>query len=324
VTRPTAGQPVQAVETQPDRLFADDAPAKEGVGASRPRRPRKNCNTQPSPGTARGAGTLVCADNLTVMHALPDGACDLIYLDPPFSTQKTRASRNGPQFADCWPGGMPGYLAFLRPRLVEAHRLLSRRGSLYVHLDWRAVHYVKIELDGIFGADNFLNEVIWAYRTGGSATRWFARKHDTLLLYAKTRGTHTFHLRREGTFRTDGLQHDELGRPYKNTRNGRLYFDAAGPVLTDVWDIPFLSTVALERTGYPAQKPEALLERIVQASSDPGDLVADFFCGSGTTCAVAARLGRHWLGCDESEAAVAVAAPRLGVTPHTTGPLLPA
>ena len=274
--------------------------------------------TKPAILTAPGAtgGTLICSDNLPLMRSLPDGACDLIYLDPPFKTQRVRAARDGPRYDDHWQGGLRPYLDFLRPRLAEAHRLLPEKGSLYVHLDWRAVHYVKVELDRIFGADNFLNEIIWSYRTGGLSARWFARKHDTILLYARSSGHHTFNVVRAGAFRTDGLNRDARGRPYKNTRNGRLYFHPDGPALTDVWDIPFLSTVSLERTGYPSQKPEALLERIIRASSDPGDVVADFFCGSGTTCAVAARLGRRWLGCDNSEEAVAIAALRLGVEPH--------
>ncbi len=265
------------------------------------------------------AGALVYGDNLPLMRALSEGTCDLIYLDPPFKTLKVRGSRDGADYDDRWPGGTQGYLDFLRPRLIEVHRLLSEKGSLYLHLDWRVVHYAKVELDRIFGPDNFLNEIIWSYRTGGLSKRRFARKHDTILLYAKSNGNHTFNLVRAGAFRTDGLKHDRRGRLYKNTRNGPLYFHSEGPALTDVWDIPFLSTVSSERTGYPSQKPEALLARIIEASSDPGDLVADFFCGSGTTCAVAARLDRRWLGCDHSEEAVAVAALRLGTEPHEQG-----
>ncbi|MCP4591844.1 MAG: site-specific DNA-methyltransferase [bacterium] len=261
-------------------------------------------------------GTLIHGDNLPLMSSLPDESCDLIYLDPPFNTGKTRGSRSGACYSDRWPGGARTYLDFLLPRLEQCHRLLSRQGSLYVHLDWRSVHHVRIELDRIFDADNLLNEIVWSYRTGGRPTRSFARKHDSILLYAKSAGDHVFHLQRGGDYRTEGLNRDSRGRPYKNTRNGRLYFHPDGPALTDVWDIPFLSTVSSERTGYPSQKPEALLERIVRASSDPGDLVADFFCGSGTTCAVAARLERRWLGCDSSADAVAIAAQRLSVQPE--------
>jgi len=202
-------------------------------------------------------------------------------------------------------------LAFLRPRFEQMHRVLSEHGSLYVHLDWRSVHHVKVMLDGLFGRVNFLNEIIWSYRTGGRSSRWFARKHDTLLLYARQAGRHTFNLLHEGAFRTLGLHRDEDGRPYKVTRKGRLYFHPEGPAMTDVWEIPFLSTVSNERCGYPCQKPEALLERIIRASSNEGDLVADFFCGSGTTLVAAKRLGRRYLGCDVNERAVAIARNRL-------------
>lgn len=253
-----------------------------------------------------------CLDNLEVMSALPDACCDLIYADPPFFTGKEKVQANGVhRFRDCWPGGLESYRAFLRPRIEQMHRLLKRSGSLYLHLDWHAVHYARIMLDEVFGYDHFLNEIIWSYRTGGVSARWFGRKHDTILAYARCIGSQKFHPIREGAFRTDGLNYDEEGRPYKNTRNGRLYFNASGPVLTDVWDIPFLSTVSLERTGYPTQKPEALLERIIKASTDAGDVVADFFCGSGTTLAVAQRLGRWWLGCDCSPEAVKLSSARL-------------
>jgi site-specific DNA-methyltransferase (adenine-specific) len=254
-------------------------------------------------------------DSLRLMRALPDECFDLIYADPPFNTGRQRIQ--GPlrhTFGDRWPGGMRTYVAFLEPRLREMHRLLNATSTVYVHLDWHAVHYVKVLLDDIFGYDNFLNEIVWSYRTGGLSPRWFARKHDTILAYARHRGRHTFHVQRDGRHRTDGLNYDEDGRPYKSTRKGRLYFHPDGPAMTDVWDIPFLSTVALERIGYPGQKPLALLERIIRASSNPGDLIGDFFCGSGTTLVAARRLGRRYFGCDTSAAAVAATTSRLAVT----------
>lgn len=263
-------------------------------------------------GSSDERGTLVCRDNLGYMQTLAAESCDLIYVDPPFKTDRRRTTRRSATgFDDRWSDDLDGYLSFLKPRLGEMHRLLADRGSLYVHVDWRTAHYVKVSLDGIFGRQNFLNEIIWSYRTGGRSSQWFARKHDTILLYAKRVGQHTFHLQRGGEFRTDGLRYDEDGRPFKSTRNGRLYFSADGPALTDVWEIPFLSTVSRERTGYPSQKPLALLERIVRASSNPGDLVADFFCGSGTTLAAADRLGRRWMGCDVETEAVEISAKRL-------------
>jgi len=263
-------------------------------------------------GKKSGHGWIRCADNLKVMARMPDSCCNLIYADPPFFTGKEQTQSDGRhKFGDSWPGGLAGYLDFLKPRLQQMHRLLKPAGALYVHLDWHAVHYVKVMLDDIFGYRNFLNEIIWSYRTGGRSTRWFARKHDSILVYARQIGKHKFHVLRDGEFRTDGMNYDEKGRPYKTTKKGRLYFHPDGPALTDVWEIPFLSTVALERTGYPAQKPEALLERIIRAGTDTGDVVADFFCGSGTTLAVAQRLKRKWIGCDASTQAVKLARKRL-------------
>jgi len=252
------------------------------------------------------------------MQRLPDGHCDLIYLDPPFFTGRVRRSTTATAaYPDQWAGGLDSYLAFLSPRLEECRRLLPDHGTLYLHLDWRVVHHARLELDRIFGADHFLNEIIWHYRTGGVARRWFGRKHDTILAYARCRGRHRFHVQREGSFRTDGLRYDESGQPYKSTRRGRLYFHSEGPALTDVWEVPFLSTVARERTGWPTQKPVALLERVIRASSNPGDLVADFFCGSGTTLVAAARLGRRYLGCDVSAEAVRIARRRLAEIART-------
>ena len=254
------------------------------------------------------------------MRGLPDVSIDLIYIDPPFNTGRQQVQGiAADRFDDHWSGGVRSYLAFLEPRLREMHRLLKPTGTLYVHLDWHAVHYVKVVLDGVFGDANFLNEIIWDYRTGGVNTRWFARKHDTILSYARQRGQHTFHVLRDGVFRTEGLNYDEQGRPYKTTKRGRLYFHPDGPALTDVWSIPFLSTVSRERSGYPGQKPLALLDRIIRASSNPGELVADFFCGSGTTLVAAKRLGRRYLGCDSSARATAITRRRLATTNPAPG-----
>ncbi len=260
------------------------------------------------------AGHVDHADNLACMRQLEDGCCDLIYSDPPFERSGVvthDSSSKQPIAAQDRKGLLDDYLGFLRPRLAEMFRVLADHGSLYIHLDWRAVHYVKVMLDDIFGSRCFLNEVIWSYRTGGRPGAWFSRQHDTVLLYAKNPPKHTFHRLRDGTYRTRDLRMDASGRPYKTTRNGRVYFHPDGPALSDVWDIPFLSTVSRERTGYPSQKPEALLQRAIRASSNEGDLVADFFCGSGTTLVAAKRLNRRWLGCDISPEAVAIARRRL-------------
>lgn len=248
-----------------------------------------------------------------MMRGLEEGCCDLIYVDPPFYSKRIvrKAGQPFSGFDDRHEGGLEGFVAFLRPRFAQMHRLLSPRGLLYVHLDWRAVHYVKVMLDELFGPDRFLNEIIWSYRTGARPARWFARKHDTLLLYVKKVGEHTFNRLRGGEYRTRDLRIADDGRPYKSTRNGPIYFHPEGPALCDVWDIPFLSTVSKERTGYPTQKPEALLERIIRASSNEGDRVADFFCGSGTALVVAKRLKRRWTGCDINPEAVALTKQRL-------------
>lgn len=252
-------------------------------------------------------------DNLDFMNRLPNECCHLIYADPPFNSNRKVANRSRPgfHFDDRHDGGLATYLQFLRPRLAQMRRLLAPTGVVYVHLDWRTVHYVKVMLDGLFGPENFLNEIIWHYRSGGRPGRWFPRKHDTILLYAKHAGRHFYKPLRGEAYRTRDLLYDEEGRPYKTTRKGRLYFSAEGAPVTDVWDIPFLSTVSNERVAYPTQKPEALLERIIEASSRKGDVVADFFCGSGTTLVVAKRLGRPYLGCDSNSKAVDLARRRL-------------
>lgn len=273
---------------------------------------RSSCNQGLRARADPGVG-VVCAENLAWMGKLPDACCHLIYVDPPFSLDRgfVGSSRSSIGFADRFDDGLAGLLEFLRPRLARMHELLARRGSLCVHLDWRSVHYVKVMLDEIFGPRNFLNEIIWQYRTGGRHGAWFSRKHDTLLLYAKHAGEHTFNRLRGGAYRTRDLSVGPDGRPYKSTRSGRIYFNPDGPAICDVWDIPFLSTVSKERTDYPTQKPEALLERVIKASTNAGDLVADFFCGSGTTLAVAKKMNRRYLGCDVNPDAVDITLERL-------------
>jgi len=263
-----------------------------------------------------GANRLFFGDNLHIMRQLPSNSIDLIYIDPPFFSGRNYNVIFGDKnesrsFTDIWEGGMPGYLVWLNARLFEMKRLLKPTGSICVHVDWHASHYVKVEMDKIFGSDNFGNEIIWSYRTGGLSKQWFPRKHDSLLLYFRNQAEHFFKPLHGGEFRTLGMNYDEDGRPYKTTKKGRLYFNEEGPALTDVWEIPFLSTVSDERIGYPTQKPEALLEKVVQSCSQKGDVVADFFCGGGTTPAVAQRLNRRWISCDQSRIAVAVTADRI-------------
>jgi DNA modification methylase len=202
---------------------------------------------------------------------------------------------------------MPGYLVWLNARLYEMKRLLKDTGSIVVHLDWHASHYVKVEMDKIFGSDCFLNEIVWCYKSGGaSPKRRFSRKHDILLLYTKSEGykfngqTEKSYNRGFKPYRFKGVQEyqDEIG-----------WYTIVG--MKDYWEIDMVGRTSSERIGYPTQKPEALLERLIKSLSDEGSVVADFFCGGGTTPAVAQRLNRRWIACDQSRIATAITADRI-------------
>ncbi len=264
--------------------------------------------------------TVVFGDNLPVLQALGDQSVQLVYTDPPFNTGKTQrrtrirvaADPNGDRsgftgrryrsttlgtqaFADQFDD----YLAFLEPRLREIHRVLSPSGSLYLHLDYREAHYCKVLLDGIFGRDRFLNEIIWAYDYGGRPKRRWPAKHDTILVYVKDPNGYTFN-------------QDDIDRiPYMAPGLVGPEKAAVGKLPTDTWWHTIVGTRSAERSGYPTQKPEALAERIIRAGSNPGDLVLDPFAGSGTVGAVAARLGRAFLLIDNNAEAVACMRGRL-------------
>jgi len=271
----------------------------------------------PLPGAQRGAhnvNTLILGDNLFVMRALPDESIDLIYVDPPFFTGREQRANGdaGHTFNDAWPGGLAAYLAWLRERAVEMRRLLRPAGVLYVHCDFHAGHYIKVLLDEVFGGACFQNEIIWHYGLGAAnATRHFLRKHDTIFVYHKSDAA-TFNVVRGGI--TPAMlakySHEDARGRYMMSR-GRRYYLKGGKPLDSVWDIPAIAATSRERLGYPTQKPELLLERVILASSNEGDVVADFCCGSGTTPAVAQRLSRRWLACDASLAAVEITASRL-------------
>lgn len=263
---------------------------------------------------------VLLADNLDILRGLRDECIDLIYIDPPFGTGQTRRLQSirtgrGSQVRTGYGGrqyrweavsshrydddmSLDDYLRFLEVRLVEMHRVLGTHGSLYVHLDGHAVHHVRMLLDDIFGADRFLNEIIWAYDYGGRARNRWPRKHDNILWYAKSG---------EWTFDRDGI--DRL--PYMAPGLVTAEKAAMGKLPTDVWWMTIVPTSGRERTGYPTQKPLRLLERIVRASSRPGDLVADFFAGSGTCTVAAATLGRRYLAVDSNPEAVRICNERL-------------
>jgi DNA modification methylase len=276
---------------------------------------------------------LVHADNLDVTATLADGAVDLVYIDPPFGTGTVRRSQRRPHALPDEPAAHAEphsyddttedpdrFVDWLAPRLAESRRVLAPHGSLFVHLDYRAVHYVKVALDRIFGRQQFVNEIIWCYSVGGKSRRMFGRKHDTILWYART-PEYAFFPEAVRVPRKPG-SHMRLARTADGTlvqektdrRTGKVYRYplAAGKVPEDWWtDVELLNQSDRERTGWPTQKPERLLERVVRAASTEGALVADWFCGSGTTAAVAQRLDRRFLTVDSAAAAVACAAGRL-------------
>lgn len=275
---------------------------------------------------------LLFGDNLHIMRSLPSNSIDLIYLDPPFFSGRNYNVVFGDQnevrsFTDIWEGGMPGYLTWLNARLLEMKRLLKPTGSIFVHCDWHASHYIKIEMDKIFGYEKFKNEIVWGYSHGGKSSKTFGKKHDVIFWYSKT-DDYYFDDKavrvpmKSGVSSFGGkLRVDENGRKYRlvygtknakgETRYYKYYLDE-GKLPEDYWtDINSLQSQDPERIGYPTQKPEELLTRVIKASSKPGDVVADFFCGGGTTAVVAQKLGRRWITADISKIAVSVTRDRI-------------
>ncbi len=258
---------------------------------------------------------IIFDDNLTVLQQLPDGLIDLIYIDPPFNTgrQQARQQIEVEKDAEGDRVGFGGnryhtrvigekayrdhfddYLGFLEPRLLEAYRVLAETGSLYFHIDYREVHYCKILLDEIFGRESFINEIIWAYDFGGrSKTRWPA-KHDNILFYAKNPSQYTFNWAS-----VERIPYMAPGLVGKDKA-------ARGKFPTDTWWHTIVGTNSKEKTGYPTQKPVGVLKRIVSASSNPGDLVLDFFAGSGTVGEVCLELERRFILVDNNPQAIAV------------------
>jgi site-specific DNA-methyltransferase (adenine-specific) len=264
--------------------------------------------------------TLYFGDNLTVLKLIPDSSVQLVYIDPPFNTgreqqrSKVTTKRNNEgnrigfkgeryetvkstvlsyddQFANYWE--------FLEPRIEEAFRVLSNSGTLYLHLDYREAHYAKVLLDALFGPECFLNEIIWAYDYGGkSKSRWPA-KHDTILVYVKDPKNYYFNSEEVDR---EPYMAPGLVTPEKIER---------GKLPTDVWWHTIVSPTGKEKTGYPTQKPVGILRRIIQASSKPGDVVLDFFAGSGTTGFVAHELGRRFILVDQNPESIQVIKDRL-------------
>lgn len=276
--------------------------------------------------------SLIWADKKDMLPALlPTFASSvhLIYVDPPFMTGKTFNSGTHIAYQDLWNNDLDRYLQWLYETFLLLHALLAPTGSLYVHLDWRATHYAKVILDEIFSTsaiDNgagFKNEIIWHYQSGGRSQKHYARKHDTILLYTKS-SQYCFHGERVGERRGAHKRNHmrkEIGEDGKVSWSirsaGRIYtYDEDTLIaLSDVWgNISHLHQRDPERTGYATQKPEALLERIILASSEESDLVLDCFCGSGVTPVVAERYGRRWIAGDKSELAIVTTTQRLQKT----------
>jgi len=263
---------------------------------------------------------IVHGDNLEVLATLPDACARLVYLDPPFNTghaqarTRTRTVRDesgdrtgfqGRRYrtevlgSTAWQDAFDDYLGFLAPRLAEVRRVLTPDGSLFFHIDAREAHYCKVLLDELFGRRSFMNEIVWAYDYGGrTKSRWPA-KHDTIFWYAADPTRYVY-------------RYDDIDRvPYMAPGLVGPEKAARGKTPTDVWWNTIVSPTGKEKTGYPTQKPLRILERIVRVHSDPGDLVADFFAGSGTTGEAAARNGRGYLLVDSNPEAVSVMARRL-------------
>ena len=263
---------------------------------------------------------ILLGDNLPLLEAMPEESFDFVYIDPPFNTGKTqkhtrlkttrdadgdRVGFQGQRYRSeavaqaAYADAFDDFLGFLEPRLRQAHRLLKPDGSLYFHIDYREAHYCKVLLDGIFGREQFMNEIVWAYDYGARSKRRWSTKHDTLFWYTKNAKSYTF-------------QFEEMDRiPYMAPGLVGKEKAARGKTPTDVWWHTIVPTNGKERVGYPTQKPLGVLERILKVHTKPGDRILDFFAGSGTTGAAAQKLDRDCVLIDSNPEAIAVMKARL-------------
>ena len=264
---------------------------------------------------------ILLGDNLDLLPGFADASFQLVYIDPPFNTGKAqrrktlrtvsdpdgdRAGYQGRRYStrllreSSYRDSFDDYLAFLAPRLEEAHRLLKREGTLYVHIDWREAHYCKLLLDEVFGRESFLNEIVWAYDYGARSKRSWPKKHDTILVYVKDP--------KEYHFDAEAVDPEPYMAPGLVTAEKA----ARGKLPTDVWWHTIVPTSGHEKTGYPTQKPVGIVKRMVQASTREGDWCLDCFAGSGTLGAAAAQLGRRYVLIDSNPEAVQIMRARLG------------
>lgn len=279
--------------------------------------------SEPTAWTAEGPDLIVEADNLEFIRTLPSESFRMIYIDPPFNTGRTqrlqtvttRRSANAERVGfhgrtyetikgmlHSYDDAFTDYWAFLEPRLQEAWRLLTPDGTLYLHLDYREVHYAKVVLDALFGRECFLNEIIWAYDFGGRTRARWPTKHDNILVYVKDP--------RGYVWNADAVDREPYMAPGLVTPEKV----ALGKLPTDVWWHTIVPPAGRERTGYATQKPVGIIRRMVQASTNEGDWVLDFFGGSGTTGAAARELGRRWVLVDSNPEAISVMEKRLATT----------
>ena len=276
---------------------------------------------------------LIAGDNAAILSRLPDAAFDLVYMDPPFNTGRTQARRTLEVVSDCdgdrigfagnryssrllqtlsYDDAFADYLGFLEPRVRAARALLAPHGTLYFHIDYREAHYCKLLLDEVFGRDAFLNELIWTYDYGAKPRRRWPAKHDTILVYVRTPGAHHFD--------ADAVERE----PYMAPGLVSAEKAARGKRPTDVWFHTIVPTNSREKTGYPTQKPEGVLRRMVAASSRPGGWCLDPFAGSGTLGAVCRELGRRFVLIDSNPVAIEVMRGRLAPARDTSPTRAPA
>jgi len=266
-----------------------------------------------------GSNAVIEGDNLQVLKTISDESFQLIYIDPPFNTGREQSRNTTKAVPDetankgfsgkgykriienvlAYDDTFADYWEFLFPRLIEAKRLLTNSGTLYLHLDYREAHYAKVLLDGLFGKENFLNEIIWAYDYGGKSKSRWPSKHDTILVYVKDINDYYFN--------SEAVDREPYMAP------GLVTAEKAerGKLPTDVWWHTIVSPTGKEKSGYPTQKPLGILRRIIQASSKPGDSVLDFFAGSGTTGVAAAELDRKFVLIDQNPEAIQIIKNRL-------------
>jgi DNA modification methylase len=269
-------------------------------------------------GPTKSPDRLIHSENLPVQESLADECLDLVYVDPPFGTGTMRKGQDKAYLDQ--PDDPEALVRWLTPCLRESMRLLRPTGSLFVHLDYRCVHYVKVFLDSLFRRENFVNEIVWCYSVGGKSKRSFGRKHDTILWYGKSADFAFYpeevHVPRKPSSHMRVVL-DEKGQPVQektDRKTGKVYRYPVhrGKIPEDWWtDIEVLNRSDRERVGWPTQKPMRLLERIIKATTQPGDRVADWFSGSGTTAVVAQSLGRAFIATDREAKAVLCAEERL-------------